>query len=191
MPPPSRRRSRRSAVGSRRWGPVSRPAELPPSLLRLLRRRAGLTVGRVLFAMGGPVAFFRSFSEVASQGTAAGTRLRPGGLVREGSLRRGPDHHKAFAVIDAAAKTQVVTKACCPTCSAKARAWWRRACCSPTVHSRRYGPCGPDLTLGTRSKGLLTPLYESWECPLLGSLMSQVRQLLADCTLSASRHRRG
>ena len=64
-------------------------------------------VGLILFAMSGSIVFFRSPGEIAAQGVAAGSRLRLGGLVKEGSVRRGPDQRVAFAVTDAAATVQV------------------------------------------------------------------------------------
>lgn len=64
-------------------------------------------VGLVLFAMSGSIVFFSSPSEIASRSAAAGTRLRLGGLVKEGSVRRGPDQHVAFAVTDTASTVQV------------------------------------------------------------------------------------
>lgn len=66
-----------------------------------------LALGLVLFAMSDSIVFFSSPSEIASRGTAAGTRLRLGGLVKEGSVRRGPDQRVAFAVIDTTATVQV------------------------------------------------------------------------------------
>ena len=49
-----------------------------------------LAVGLILFAMSGSIVFFRSPSEIEAQAIPVGTRLRLGGLVQDGSLKRGP-----------------------------------------------------------------------------------------------------
>ncbi len=59
-----------------------------------------LAVGLILFAMSGSIVFFRSPSEIEAQAIPAGTRLRLGGLVQDGSLKRGPGQTIDFAVTD-------------------------------------------------------------------------------------------
>ena len=66
-----------------------------------------LAVGLILSAMSGSIVFFRSPSEVAQQGVAPGTRFRLGGLVQDGSLKRGPDQTVDFAVTDTNATVAV------------------------------------------------------------------------------------
>ncbi|MGU3536693.1 cytochrome c maturation protein CcmE [Methylobacterium sp. A54F] len=66
-----------------------------------------LAVGLILFAMSGSIVFFRSPTEVTAQGVAPGTRFRLGGLVKEGSLQRGPDQTVDFSVTDTNATVQV------------------------------------------------------------------------------------
>ena len=66
-----------------------------------------LALGLILSAMSGSIVFFRSPSEVATQGVALGTRFRLGGLVKDGSLQRGPDQSVDFAVTDTNATVQV------------------------------------------------------------------------------------
>lgn len=66
-----------------------------------------LALGLILSAMSGSIVFFRSPSEVAAQGVAPGTRFRLGGLVKDGSLQRGPDQTVDFAVTDTNATVQV------------------------------------------------------------------------------------
>lgn len=73
-----------------------------------------LAVGLILSAMSGSIVFFRSPTEVAQQGVAPGTRFRLGGLVKEGSLRRGPDQTVDFAVTDTNATVQVSYKGLLP-----------------------------------------------------------------------------
>lgn len=66
-----------------------------------------LALGLILSAMSGAIVFFRSPTEVAQQGVAPGTRFRLGGLVKDGSLQRGPDQTVDFAVTDTNATVQV------------------------------------------------------------------------------------
>ncbi len=66
-----------------------------------------LAVGLILFAMRGAIVFFRSPSEIVAQAIPPGTRLRLGGLVTDGSLRRGPGQSVDFSVTDTNATVQV------------------------------------------------------------------------------------
>ena len=66
-----------------------------------------LAVGLILSAMSGSIVFFRSPSEVAAHGVGPGTRFRLGGLVKDGSLQRGPNQTVDFAVTDTNATVQV------------------------------------------------------------------------------------
>ena len=66
-----------------------------------------LAVGLILFAMSGAIVFFRSPSEIVAQAIPPGTRLRLGGLVTDGSLRRGPGQSVDFSVTDTNATVQV------------------------------------------------------------------------------------
>ena len=69
-----------------------------------------LAVGLILFAMSGSIVFFRSPTEVAAQTVPQGTRFRLGGLVLDGSLKRGPDQTVDFAVTDTNATVAVQYK---------------------------------------------------------------------------------
>lgn len=66
-----------------------------------------LALGLILSAMSGSIVFFRSPTEVASQAVTPGTRFRLGGLVKDGSLQRGPDQTVDFSVTDTNATVQV------------------------------------------------------------------------------------
>jgi cytochrome c-type biogenesis protein CcmE len=66
-----------------------------------------LALGLILSAMSGSIVFFRSPTEVASQVVTPGTRFRLGGLVKDGSLQRGPDQTVDFSVTDTNATVQV------------------------------------------------------------------------------------
>ena len=54
----------------------------------------------VLSAMRDTIVFFYGPSEIAEKGIAPGTRMRLGGLVETGSVRRGPGQEVSFAVSD-------------------------------------------------------------------------------------------
>ena len=66
-----------------------------------------LALGLILSAMSGSIVFFRSPAEVMANAVAPGTRFRLGGLVKDGSLQRGPDQTVDFAVTDTAATVSV------------------------------------------------------------------------------------
>ena len=66
-----------------------------------------LALGLILTAMQGSIVFFRSPSEVAAQAVPPGTRFRLGGLVQDGTLKRGPDQTVDFTVTDTAATVSV------------------------------------------------------------------------------------
>ncbi len=68
----------------------------------------GLAVGLVLFALQDSIVFFYSPSEVTEKGLAPGQRFRLGGLVEEGSVKRGEGATVQFAITDTA-KTMRVT----------------------------------------------------------------------------------
>jgi cytochrome c-type biogenesis protein CcmE len=59
-----------------------------------------IAVGLVLNALSGSIVFFNSPSDVAEKHIAAGTRIRVGGLVKEGSVQRGDDLRIQFEVTD-------------------------------------------------------------------------------------------
>ena len=61
----------------------------------------------VLVALRDQIVFFYSPSEIAEKGPEPGTRLRLGGLVVEGSVKRDPDGSVSFAITDTAASVPV------------------------------------------------------------------------------------
>jgi cytochrome c-type biogenesis protein CcmE len=63
-----------------------------------------LAVGLVLVALRDNIVFFYGPSEVAQKSPQPGTKLRIGGLVKEGSLQRGPDQSVRFTVTDTKAE---------------------------------------------------------------------------------------
>jgi cytochrome c-type biogenesis protein CcmE len=61
----------------------------------------GLALGLVLYAMRDSIVFFHAPADVQAKGVQAGTRFRLGGLVKEGSIKRGENHEVSFEVVDA------------------------------------------------------------------------------------------
>ena len=61
----------------------------------------------VLFALRDQIVFFYSPTEVLEKAPAPGTRLRLGGLVAEGSVKRETDGSVRFAITDLANSTAV------------------------------------------------------------------------------------
>jgi cytochrome c-type biogenesis protein CcmE len=60
----------------------------------------GLAAGLVLYAFNDSIVFFRTPSDIVEKAVQPGTRLRIGGLVKEGSLVRGADQEISFEVTD-------------------------------------------------------------------------------------------
>ena len=63
----------------------------------------GLALGLVLYAMRDTIVFFHSPSDIAAKGVQPGTRFRLGGLVKEGSIKRGENQQVVFEVADGSA----------------------------------------------------------------------------------------
>ncbi len=59
-------------------------------------------VGLVLFAMSDQIVFFYTPTDISQKGIEAGTRIRLGGLVAEGSVARGENGNVSFDVTDTA-----------------------------------------------------------------------------------------
>jgi cytochrome c-type biogenesis protein CcmE len=66
-----------------------------------------LALGLVLYAMRDAIVFFRAPGEIAAKGIQPGVRFRLGGLVKEGSVRRGPGQTVVFEVMDGQASVPV------------------------------------------------------------------------------------
>ena len=63
----------------------------------------GLALGLVLYAMRDSIVFFHAPSDIAAKGVQPGTRFRLGGLVKEGSIKRGENQQVSFEVADGGA----------------------------------------------------------------------------------------
>jgi cytochrome c-type biogenesis protein CcmE len=59
-----------------------------------------LAVGLVLNALNGSIVFFNSPSDIKEKHVAAGTRVRIGGLVKDGSVQRSDNMRIRFEVTD-------------------------------------------------------------------------------------------
>jgi cytochrome c-type biogenesis protein CcmE len=74
----------------------------------------GIAAGLVLYALTDAIVFFRSPTEIVEKGIPPGTRLRLGGLVKEGSVVKGPDQTVAFEVTDTVKSVPVTYKGLLP-----------------------------------------------------------------------------
>ena len=61
----------------------------------------GLALGLVLYAMNDTIVFFHAPADVQAKNVQPGTRFRLGGLVKEGSIKRGENQQVSFEVVDA------------------------------------------------------------------------------------------
>jgi cytochrome c-type biogenesis protein CcmE len=61
----------------------------------------GVALGLVLYAMRDSIVFFHVPADVQAKGVKPGTRFRLGGLVKDGSIRRGENQEISFEVVDA------------------------------------------------------------------------------------------
>jgi cytochrome c-type biogenesis protein CcmE len=73
-----------------------------------------LAAALVLFALRDQIVFFYSPTEIAEKSPAPGTRVRLGGLVAEGSVKRADDGTVSFAVTDTASNVKVVYRGILP-----------------------------------------------------------------------------
>lgn len=67
----------------------------------------GVALGLVLFAMRDTIVFFYGPSELAAKNIQAGSRLRIGGLVKEGTLERAAGQNIRFVITDTSANVNV------------------------------------------------------------------------------------
>ena len=68
----------------------------------------------VLVALDDQIVFFYSPTDLTEKATAAGTRVRLGGLVEEGSVTRGDDGAVSFAITDTANRILVTYRGLLP-----------------------------------------------------------------------------
>ena len=67
----------------------------------------GVALGLVLVAMRDNIVFFYSPAEIEQKDVKPGTRLRLGGLVKEGSVEKGANRMVSFVVSDGAREMRV------------------------------------------------------------------------------------
>ena len=60
-----------------------------------------IALGLVLYAMNDTIVFFNSPADIQAKNVQPGTRLRLGGLVKEGTVSKGVNQHITFEVMDA------------------------------------------------------------------------------------------
>ena len=73
-----------------------------------------LAVGLVLNALSGSIVFFNSPTDVVEKHLAPGTRIRLGGLVKRGSVKRGENLNVRFEVTDGKSDVPVTYKGLLP-----------------------------------------------------------------------------
>ncbi len=73
-----------------------------------------VALGLVLYAMNDTIVFFNSPADIQAKGVQPGTRIRLGGLVKEGTVQRGSDQQMTFEVMDAQASIRVNYKGLLP-----------------------------------------------------------------------------
>ena len=73
-----------------------------------------LALGLVLYAMNDTIVFFHAPGDVRAKNVQPGTRFRLGGLVKEGSIQRGPDGRLDFVVTDAKSTIPVTYRGTVP-----------------------------------------------------------------------------
>jgi cytochrome c-type biogenesis protein CcmE len=60
----------------------------------------GLAAGLVLYALSDTITFFHTPSDLSETGVQTGQRIRLGGMVEDGSVKRGPGTMTTFSVTD-------------------------------------------------------------------------------------------
>jgi cytochrome c-type biogenesis protein CcmE len=74
----------------------------------------GLAAILTLFALKDSIVFFHTPSDIAEKKVSAGQRIRLGGLVAEGSLKRGGGTHIEFVVTDTLKTVPVIYEGVLP-----------------------------------------------------------------------------
>jgi cytochrome c-type biogenesis protein CcmE len=73
-----------------------------------------IALGLVLYAMNDTIVFFNSPADIQAKSVQPGTRIRLGGLVKEGTVRKGDGQQITFEVMDAQTSIQVSYKGLLP-----------------------------------------------------------------------------
>ena len=67
----------------------------------------GLAAGLVLYALSDTITFFHTPSDLTETGVQVGQRIRLGGMVEEGTVKKGPGTLTSFGVTDTIKSTTV------------------------------------------------------------------------------------
>ena len=73
-----------------------------------------IALGLVLYAMNDTIVFFNSPADIQAKNVQPGTRIRLGGLVKEGTVQRDGNQQVTFEVMDAQSAIQVRYKGLLP-----------------------------------------------------------------------------
>ena len=121
-----------------------------------------LTVAAILvmFALKDSVVFFHTPSDVTEKNIPAGQRIRLGGLVEKGSVKRGEGTAVSFTVTDTLKNIPVTYMACCPISSVRGRASSRKAHSMGAASSRptEFWPSTTRTTCPRKSRILGSPV---------------------------------
>jgi cytochrome c-type biogenesis protein CcmE len=74
----------------------------------------GLAAGLVLYSLSGSITLFQSPTDIVEKNLQPGARMRLGGLVEAGSVRRGENMEVSFAVTDGRTSIQVAYRGILP-----------------------------------------------------------------------------
>lgn len=92
-------------VAPRRSGMTRKQRRL--TLIGLAGTVLAVAAGLILYALSDRIVFFNSPSDVAAEKLPPGTRIRLGGMVEDGSLKKGADGKVSFIVSDGNASVPV------------------------------------------------------------------------------------
>ncbi len=117
-----------------------------------------LTATLMLYALRSNIDLFYTPGEILQgkgenhEKPEVGQRLRIGGMVMPGSVKRDPNTLQvSFKIYDARGAIGVTYTAFCRICSVKGRAWWRKGCWARATWSTR-AKCWPNTTRNTRRR---------------------------------------
>ncbi len=97
----------------------------------------GAAAALVLFALRQEIVFFRTPSDLVEQPVAAGTRLRIGGLVEAGSVKRDSGTQVEFAVTDTIKSLNVTYVGILPDLFREGQGVVAEGCCLPMASLRQ------------------------------------------------------
>src|SRR5437763_14527872 len=96
-----------------------------------------VAVALMLNALRDSIVFFNSPSDVMEKHVGPGTRIRLGGLVKDGSVVRGDNLNVRFEVIDGKNGIPVSYRGVLPDLFREGRAWWLKVRLKRAARSRR------------------------------------------------------